>query len=214
MKKIAIIGAGGHARVVYDIILKQQQFEVEAFFALSPQEDQFLGHPLLEQELLYDHTLAAGVVAIGDNWIRAQVVKKILDQRAGFEFITAIHPSASIGYRAKVGPGTVVMPQVVVGPGTHVGSHCILNTSSAIDHDGRMEDYSSIAPGATLGGNVEVGEFSAISLGAQIIHGKRVGEHSVVGAGATVVQDIPSFKVAYGTPCKVVRERAKGDSYL
>jgi len=71
-----------------------------------------------------------------------------------------------------------------------------------------------LAPGATVGGNVEIGEFSAISLGASVIQRVRIGSHSVVGAGALVLRDLPDRIVAFGVPAVVVRGRMPGDKYL
>lgn len=77
-----------------------------------------------------------------------------------------------------------------------------------------MEDFSSLAPNATTGGNVRIGSFSAVSLGANIVHGKTVGHHTVIGAGALVLDDVPGFSVAVGVPAKVVKQRKEDDRYL
>lgn len=113
-----------------------------------------------------------------------------------------------------VGEGTVLMAGSVVNSDTVIGKHCIVNTKASVDHDCDVSDFSSLAPGVTLGGTVTVGEFSAISVGASVAHSKVIGAHTVVGAGAVVVRDIPSLVVAYGIPARVVRARVQGDKYL
>src|SRR5688500_14187516 len=106
------------------------------------------------------------------------------------------------------------MAGAVVNSDGSIGNSCILNTKASLDHDSLMEDFSSLAPNATVVGNVVIGAFSAVSLGASIIHGVKIGEHSVLGAGALAVDDIPHHSVAYGTPAKVIRKRLEGDKYL
>ena len=92
------------------------------------------------------------------------------------------------------------MPQVNVGPNSIVDKFCILNTSSSIDHDCEMKSFSSIAP--------------RVATGATIKHGITVGDDAVIGANSYVNKSVDSNVVAYGSPCKFVRERTKGHSYL
>ena len=120
----------------------------------------------------------------------------------------------SVGAGLRVGAGTVLMAGVVVNSDSRIGAHCILNTRASLDHDCIMDDFSSLAPGVTVGGVARIGMYSAVSLGANIIHGKNIGAHTVVGAGALVQKDIPDHCVAYGVPARVVRPRAEGERYL
>lgn len=214
MTEIVIFGTGGHAKVVYDILLKQKLYNPVALIILRDAIPSFLSLPHFYQEDFLQSDFSAGIVAIGDNSVRSQVVEFIRIQKPNFKFISAIHPSAQIAQDVVLGEGTVVMANVVVNSGTRVASHAILNTSSSIDHDCNIGKLASIAPGCVLGANVDVGDFSAISLGAQIIHGKKIGSHVVVGAGALVLNDIESYKVAYGRPCRVIRSRVVGEKYL
>jgi sugar O-acyltransferase (sialic acid O-acetyltransferase NeuD family) len=215
MEKVCIVGAGGHAKVIFDIIQKSNQYIIDCVFAKNiGEKKEFFGAPLYEQDELFESNIQMGIVAIGDNWIRSRVVELIKSKKKNFNFIKAIHPQVIIGQHSIIGEGTVIMPGSVVGPDSKIGNHCIINTSSSIDHDCKILDFASIAPGATLGGNVSVGSYSAISLGANIIHGIKIGDHSVIGSGSTVITDIESYKTAYGLPCKEIRERKVGDSYL
>ena len=106
------------------------------------------------------------------------------------------------------------MPGAVLGPDTRVGEHCIVNTGATLDHDGVLEDFSSLAPGVSAGGNVSIGELTAVAIGAVIVHRIRIGKNCVIGAGSTVLADIPALSIAYGTPARVVRTRSPGDPYL
>ena len=215
MGKIAIFGTGGHAKVVYDIILKQKEYETVCFFSLADNLKSFLNIPHYHQDEFASSEIFKGVVAIGDNFIRAKTVNLIKKYKPNFEFISAIHPQSIIDRSTvKVGAGAVVMANAVINPSAIIGDHVILNTSCTVDHDSVLHNFSSLAPGVNLGGNVILDEFASVGLGANVIHGVTIGAHSVIGAGAAVVGNISAYKVAYGVPCKEQKTRLAGDRYL
>ncbi len=193
---IIIIGSGGHAKVVADIIAS------DGFLYICRD------WPCIFRDC------ERGVVGIGDNDVREMVVDAIRRKYPGFGFMPAVHPRATIASSAEIGQGTVIMAGVVIGPGCVIGEHCILNTRSSLDHDSEMGDFSSLAPGATIGGNVSIGESSAICIGASVAHGIKIGMETIIGAGSTVLRDIDSYVVAYGTPAREQRGREAGDKYL
>jgi sugar O-acyltransferase (sialic acid O-acetyltransferase NeuD family) len=165
------------------------------------------------QELVATKQISGGFIAIGHNWIRHRMAERIRELVPEFEFVNAIHPSASIAREVVLGCGIAIMAGVSVNPGTRIGDFCFLNTNCSVDHDNTLGEFSCLQPNAATGGNVRVGAFSAISMGANVIHGMTVGSHTVIGAGATVLTDIPESVVAYGTPCRVIRRREPEDSY-
>lgn len=214
MYEIIIFGTGGHAKVVYDIILKQKLYKPIAFVSLNKDLVEFLGLPHINQSQFTDNDCNRGLIAIGDNFIRGQVRDFILSKKPSFEFVSAIHPSVTLGQNVKISGGSVVMAGAVINSDTSVSEHVIINTGSTVDHDCSLGEFSSLAPGVTLGGNVNIGAFSAVSLGAQVIHGINVGEHSLVGAGSVVLKNIESQYICYGNPCRPIRKRDKGEKYL
>ena len=220
MSAIAVVGASGHAKVVIDIIEREGKHRIAGLVDRSGEVGTIhFGYEIIGRDedlanLVDAYSLTGAVVAIGDNWIRFQAVRAIEGNVPGFGVVTVVHPSAQIAQGATIGAGTVIMAGAVINPDSRIGRGCILNTNSSIDHDAEMGDFSSLAPNAATGGNVCIGECAAVGLGACVLEGRRVGEHSIVGAGATVLNDIPGFVVAYGTPARVVRSRAAGDRYL
>lgn len=214
MIDVIIFGTGGHAKVVYDILLTQNLYRPVAFLSTNEVITSFLNLPHFHQSKLAELEFNTGIVAIGDNMVRSRVVEFVYSQRSDFHFITAVHLSAAVASDVILQDGIVVMAQTAINSGSRIGSHVIVNTSSSIDHDCNIGKFSSIAPGCILGGNVEIGNFSAVSLGAKIVHGKKIGYHAVIGAGALVLNDIDNYKVAYGSPCKIVRTRVQGEKYL
>jgi sugar O-acyltransferase (sialic acid O-acetyltransferase NeuD family) len=216
---IIIIGAGGHAKVVVDIIEKQGLHHILGFIDRDKARGiDVYGYPVLGgMEILGQAEFAAinaGIVAIGDNWDRKQVVDEVLRLRPEFVFVNALHPSAIIARGVEIGCGTVHMAGSIINSGAHIGNHCILNTNSSVDHFVGLGNFGSIGPGAVVGGDVTIGDYSVISLGANVIHNVHIGEHTVIGAGAVVVRSIDSGAVAYGVPAKVIRVREIGEKYL
>lgn len=217
MDNILIFGAGGHAKAVIDVIEKSENYRIAGLLDThkSPGTEVY-GYTVLGDEnyLGQDKTINGVIVAIGDNWLRAQIVKAIQSIRSDCPFITAIHPNASVARGAIIGEGTVLMAGAIVNSDTRIGNHCVLYTHSSVDHDSTTGDFVTLAPHASTGGNVHLGSYSTISMAASIIHSITVGEHTVIGAGSTVLSSIGSYSVAYGTPARIVRTRVAGERYL
>ena len=105
-----------------------------------------------------------------------------------------------------MGEGNFIGKRVVVNANTSIGNHCILNTGTIIEHDCQIDDFSHMAPRTILCGNVQIGFGSHIGAGSTIIQGMTVGEGCLIGSGSNVTKTIEAHKVAYGNPCKVVKE--------
>jgi sugar O-acyltransferase (sialic acid O-acetyltransferase NeuD family) len=211
--KIYIFGAGGHGKVVCDI-LQRTGNSVDAFVETSTNKAEHFGLPVISEKQLPSDKPFQIIIAIGVNNVRAEVAARLVSRYPKLKFINAVHPSATIARSARLGVGVVIAAGSIVGAASEIGDHCVLNTGSQVDHDCRLGDYVSAAPGVVLGGNVSVGPFSYIALGARVIHSIAIGEHSVIGAGATVTRPIGDRVVGYGTPCKVVRTRREDEKYL
>jgi len=213
--KLAIIGAGGHGRVVADAAMLADYTPGFILPDGSP-EKSLDGYPVLGT----DKNLAdlSGethlVVAIGDNWRRAQLVQRIWSTVPHAVFAVVIHPDATVSAGAVVAAGTVVLAGAIVNTGARVGAHCIINTGAVVEHDNVVGDYASIAPRAVTGGTTHIGDYTAIGIGATVLHGISIGAHAVIGAAALVNRDLPDGIVAYGIPARVIRKRNVGEPYL
>lgn len=215
MSDIVIYGASGHAKVIIDIIEQTGIHKIIGLVDDTGSVNNLMGYPVARDIGNYlDKGVKAGLVAIGDNWNRSRLVSKIQDKCNCFEFVTAIHPSVNKARDVVVGVGTVVMAGCNINSCTHIGNHCIVNTGSNTDHDCTVNDFASLAPGVTLGGNVIIGNFTAVGLGTSVIQKIEIGAHTVIGAGSVVVKEILSNCIAFGNPCKFVRKREVDGSYI
>ncbi len=218
--KILIIGAGGHAKVIVDIIKKENKFEVLGFLDNSLKKGKkILGYEVLGNEedlnvLMSKHSIFGGIIAIGDNYSRSLLAKKIKKLCKQFKFINCIHPMSSIAFDVSLGEGNVVMAGATINTSSKIGNHCILNTNCSVDHDNKLLDFSSLAPNAVTAGNVKVGEFSAIGISASILQNISIEDNCIIGAGSMVNKNTKSNSVYFGTPAKFVRDHTLGQKYL
>lgn len=216
---VIIIGASGHAKVIIDIIEQHCVHRIAGLIdSYKTAGTKLMGHEIIGREdlipaIVAEGNVTGGIVAIGHNWVRSQMVQRIRKLVPQFVFVNAIHPSARIARDVHLGCGIAIMAGVSMNPGTKVGDFCFINTNASVDHDNVLEEFSCLQPNSATGGNVKIGAFSSVSMGANVIHGVTIGCHTVIGAGATVVDDIPDYVVAYGTPCRVIRGRKPEDSY-
>jgi len=220
MKNIVIVGASGHGGMVLDCIRKEGRFNVLGFvdsFKKKGTEQnglKVLGSELELPWLIWKHDIYGAIVAIGNNWTRKEMVNKIGNIAPVLEMVTVIHPDATVGMGVNIGKGSFIAPGAIVNANSLLGDFCILNTNSSLGHDGKMENFSSMASGVCTGGNLLLGQYSAISLGANVIENITVGKHSIVGAGSLVIDDVEGHSVVYGSPARFVRRRKTGDPYL
>ena len=208
---IVIIGAGGHGRVVLDILRNNHQFDIAGFLdantALHGKEvcgTKVLGDISLSQH--FDELGVGGaIIAIGDNMIRNAYASKL--EEAGINLVSAIHPSANIAQTAQVGKNIVIAAGANICTLAKIEDSAIINTGCIIDHESIIHRSAHICPGVRIAGHVTVKPYAFIGIGATIINGITIGESAVVGAGAVVVQDVPAFTTVVGVPAKPIKRQ-------
>lgn len=219
-RNIIIIGSGGHASVVIDIVEKVGDHTIIGLIdSFRTKGNKVMGYEILgDVEDLPGLSESSGTfdlcIAVGDNWQRHLLYEKVVTLLDDVDLPAIIHPSAQIARSVKMGRGVVVMAGVVINSRTTIGDLSILNTNSGIDHDCELRHYGSLAPGVVCGGNVSIGAFSAIGIGSTVSHGMSIGDHVVIGAGSLVLKDCEPHHVYYGRPAEMVRKRAEGEAYL
>lgn len=203
MSGILIIGAGGHGKVVADILLRQS-IAVLGFLDDDPAMwGTFrLGLPVLGAiNTFSDYSPEGLVIGIGSNVMRREIVRR-LGSLAYDLWQPAVHPEAVIAPSASIGRGTVIAAGAVVNPDTCLGDHVIINTGATVDHDCYIGDFVHIAPGAHMAGSVRISEGALLGIGSVAIPGSAIGEWATVGAGAVVLGNIPGHAIAVGVPAR------------
>ena len=201
MKRLALLGASGHGKVVADAALAGDWDGVEFFDDAWPQRQKngpwsVTGDSATLMARLKE--FQGVLVSIGDcavRWDKHQAL-----QAVGAPLVTVVHPAAVVSRYAVLGVGTVVMAGAVVNIDTVVGQAGIINTGATVDHDSRLGDAVHICPGAHLSGNVQVGHGSWVGVGAAVKQGMTLGERVMVGAGAVVVRSVPDGLTVVGNP--------------
>jgi sugar O-acyltransferase (sialic acid O-acetyltransferase NeuD family) len=121
------------------------------------------------------------------------------------KFVNIIHDGLEISKMSKIGKGVLINSKVSIAAHTTIGDFVSINRHVSIGHHTIIEDYCSINPGVNIAGNVVIGEGTTIGMGTNILHNVKVGKNSIIGAGSVVTKDIPDNVVAYGSPCKIIR---------
>jgi sugar O-acyltransferase (sialic acid O-acetyltransferase NeuD family) len=189
-KKIAIIGAGGHGKVVGEIALLND-YETIDFF--DDRKNYIKEYPFnisgtldhLKKDLKnYDSFF----IAIGQNQIRSDIFEWFKKKK--LNIVSLIHPKSTISKLSTIDVGTCVMANATVNPGTIVKEGVIINTSASVDHDCVVEDFAHISPNCSLSGNIRIGKFSHLGTGTSVHPGIHIGNKVKTAVGSKVFKDI------------------------
>lgn len=206
-KPVIIIGAGGHAKVLYDCL---RLLDVEVLGALDKcpsKEDGAPSIPILgDDSTIHDYAtdaveLVNGIGSVGDTSLRAAIYNKF--QKLGYSFRTVVHPSAIVARDCNLSEGVQVMAGAVVNTGAKISMDAIINTGAIVDHDSFIGRHVHIAPGCTISGGVHVGDGAHLGAGSTVIQGVVIGSKALVGAGAVVLKDVLAETKVAGVPAKV-----------
>lgn len=198
--KLAVIGAGGHSKVVAEVA-RSAGYEVTCFVANDKTEH--FGLEVISFEDFLKSPIKTAAIGIGNNVARKNVYEELKQNH--IECPTLVHSSAVISPSAKISEATVVMPNAVINADAAIGIGCIVNTAVVIEHDCILGNFTHISPNAALAGGVSVGEMSHIGIGANIIQLVSIGKHCIIGAGAAVISDISDGVTAVGVPAKIIK---------
>jgi len=199
-KKVIIIGAGGHAKVVADAIRKSGDILIGFLDDDKTRSgENFCGARILGtlssySEFAFD---AEFIIAIGNNNVR-----KSISESMTCKWYTAVHPSASIGEGAILDEGAFVAAGAVINADARIGKHTIVNTCAVVEHDCSIGAFVHVSPRATVCGACSVGELSWLGAGSTVINGLTVCKEAVIGAGATVIRDIENKGTYVGVPAR------------
>ena len=192
MKPLLLIGCGGHARSLIELIESTSDWKIHGLVGLPEQlGSRVLGYPVIfcDDDLpALREECSAAVIAIGqlpDASRRAGLVKQL--HHFGYQFPALVSPHAVVSRHAQIGSGTTVGHGVIVNAGAVVGDHCIINTRALIEHDVNIGHHCHISTGVLVNGGVSLGSGSFIGSGAMIREGLNLPPLTVIPAAKRVM---------------------------
>ena len=210
--KVIGLGAGGHAKVVIEILRSHKSYELIGL--LDPKSEakgkSVLGVPVLGDDDLLPALKRDGVChffiglgSVGDTRPRQRLFELALQYE--MKPVDAVHPQAIISPSAELGEGVTIMAGAVINACARLGANVIVNTGAIVEHDCVVGDHVHIATGAQLASTVQVGNGAHIGAGATVLQCVRIGEDAIVGAGAVVVDDVPDNVIVVGVPARILK---------
>ncbi len=199
LKRLIIIGASGHGKVIADIAVKNG-YEDIVFLDDDASIKTCVGFPVIGKTIEAKNITGEKIVAIGNAKVREHIQIE-LDNVA-----TLIHPNAVLSRRVTVKPGSVIMAGAVINSDAVIGKGCIINTGATVDHDCIIRDFGHISVGAHVAGTCEIGERTWIGAGVTVSNNVNICGDCMIGAGAVVIKDINEPGIYFGVPAQIRKE--------
>lgn len=182
MKRLLIVGAGGHGRSVAEAVLAAGKYELVGFVDDAvPSLQRVWTLPVFGATAdltRYGQYADAAIVAIGNNRLREELQHRLY--AAGFELATVVHPKAVVSPRAVIGAGSAIMAGAIVGTEAHLGAGVIVNCGAVVDHQCRVEDFGHLGVNAAMAGGAVLGRGAWMQAGAVYGYGVKVEAGVVV----------------------------------
>ncbi len=213
MRKVILLGGGGHAKCVIDAMRLGKKLAPAGILDLPARAgESVLGVKIVgpDEDLRLWSRSCGGLAFValgstGDPARRIALWEKA--EREGCDFPNVIHPAAAVSPHAALGRGVYVGPGAIVNAGAEVGDGCIINSGAIVEHDCRLGAFVHAGPGAVLCAGVKVGDRTHVGAGSSVVQYLKIGPDTVVGAGATVVKDLPGLAVCVGSPARKIKSR-------
>lgn len=208
--RVLILGAGGHGRVVLDILLQRanttssaSSITIPIFTADASTVFRSAAVSMIWKKSCAESGVGGVIIAIGDNGVRRGLARQV--EQTGLELINAVHPSATLAYNATIGRNVVIAAGAVVCANCQIGDSVILNTGCIIDHQTMVGEGSHICPGVRIAGRVKVEPGVFIGIGATVVPKVTLGCEAIVGAGAVVLEDVLPMATVVGVPAVPIK---------
>lgn len=214
LKNLVIFGSGLHARICLNEFLKIYSIDKIFFFDIIKNQSEI---KIFNKKIIFISSFrnlkkitnrnTYFFIGIGNNILRKKIYTEALKKINKPKWIKLISKDTIIDKSVKIGDGTAIMPGVVINFQTKIKDHCIVNTSSSIDHDCILDSFVNLSPGVNLAGNVKIGKLSNIGIGASVSHNLEINENVTIGANSFVNKNCIANKNYYGTPVKIYNQK-------
>ena len=199
-KKIIIIGAGGHAKSLINLIASTNEFKILGLIDNSISSKKILDYPILgtEKDLIKYFKKGVRYCSIGTGQIK-NPYKRIrlfnLVKKIGFKIPTIISKKSECFKSNKIGEGTQIFHNTLINSNVKIGYNCIINSGSIIEHDVEISNNCHISTGAIINGGVKISENTFIGSGAIIKNNIKIGKNCIIGMGILVKKKIDNKKM-------------------
>tara|TARA_B100001123_G_C15229965_1_gene994742 strand:- start:516 stop:1130 length:615 start_codon:yes stop_codon:yes gene_type:complete len=201
MEKILIIGAGGHAKSVIDVVESTKKYKI---IGLIDNNTKINNKKIFKYEILGSNkdlkimrkTCKFAIVGIGQIKSAQKRINNFeLLKKLRFQIPKIFSTTSYISKNTIVGDGTVIFHGVYVNAGASIGDNCIINTRSIIEHDVKIGNHCHVSTGATLNGGVILGDNSFVGSGAVIKENVKIGKNCIVAAKSFLKKDLEDNKI-------------------
>jgi len=203
MDKLAIVGAGGHGKVVASTVMDAKQYK-EIVFVDGSKNNDVMGIKVISDDNSLETIITEYdfFVAIGNNGARKRLIEKI--ESLGGKVVTIIHPTAVIAKDVEIENGTFISANSVINASAKIGKGVIINTLSVVEHDCKIGDYTHVCPGSAIAGTVTVGENCFLGVGTKCVNNVSICDNVTLGAGSVVIDNINESGKYVGVPVKKI----------
>jgi acetyltransferase EpsM len=204
-RKLVIFGFGGLARELWGWIrtaVDDSYRRRVAAFVIDATTDvlEYDTIPVLDRDAADRLGEVEYFLAVSDPSARRRLSDEF--SARGWEAANYVHETVIRGRNVSMGVGTLVFPRCSISSDVDIGAHVLINGGTAIGHDCRIGDYSSLLGGISLNGRVTIGASVLIGAGAIVYPGKRIHDGATVGMGSVVFRDVAAGQTVYGNPAQ------------
>jgi len=213
LKKIVLVGSGGHAISVIDVIQSAGEYSICGLIDLPENiGKKVMGYEVVGADDCLEDILSKGVSyaavtvgSVGDTLLRQKLFDRL--KKIGYLIPNIVDPTAVVSRNAELGEGIYIGKRAVINASSRIGDMAIINTGSIIEHGCDIGQFVHISPGAVICGGVNIGDYAHIGANATVIQGLYIGQGAIIGAASVVTHDISDYITAFGNPCREVKDR-------
>ncbi len=205
-KNLIIFPFNGNGIEALDCI-SNEEFEFIGFIDDDPEKTsndfQIFQRDILEK---YPELFVLAVPGGPESFIkRKEIISSLKIEQE--RFISAIHPTASIGRNVRIGKNCLIMAGVVLTSNSIIEDHVCILPNSIVHHDSKVGEYTLVGSKVVVAGSTIIGSNCYIGSGSNIKNGLHIGEKTLVGMGSNILKDVDAGSKMVGNPARNLNKR-------